>query len=186
MVREDGQFATFETRKVPIFAKDGQREGLVIIGRDVTERKAAEARIQHMALYDDLTGLPNRRFLGVQIERDMARAARYNRLLAVCMLDLDNFKPVNDTYGHEAGDEVLVAMGKRLPEVLRKSDFVARLGGDEFVLLLEDLSDLDDLTQTLTKVEDAITTPIRLSNGKTVELGASMGVFLYPLGDGET
>ena len=186
MVREDGQLATFETRKVPVFAKDGQRQGLVVLGRDITERKAAEARIQRMALYDDLTGLPNRRFLGIQMEQDMARAARHNRLLAVCMLDLDNFKPVNDTYGHESGDEVLAALGKRLPEVLRKSDFVARLGGDEFVLLIEYLADLDDLTQTLTKVEDAIATPIRLSNGETIELGASMGVFLYPLGDGET
>jgi len=186
MVREDGQLATFETRKVPVFAKDGQRDGLVILGRDITERKVAEARIQRMALYDDLTGLPNRHFLGIQMEQDMARAARHNRLLAVCMLDLDNFKPVNDTYGHESGDEVLVALGKRLPKVLRKSDFVARLGGDEFVLLVEDLDDLDDLTQTLTKVEDAIATPILLSNGETIELAASMGIFLYPLGDGET
>ena len=186
MVREDGQLATFETRKVPVFAEDGQRQGLVVLGRDITERKAAEARIQRMALYDDLTGLPNRRFLEIQMEQDMARAARHNRLLAVCMLDLDDFKPVNDTYGHEAGDEVLVTLGKRLPEVLRKSDFVARLGGDEFVLLVEDLADLDDLTKTLTKVEDAIATPIRLRNGESIELGASMGVFLYPLGHGET
>jgi len=186
MVREDGQLATFETRKVPVFTPDGQRQELVVLGRDITERKAAEAQIQRMALYDELTGLPNRRFLGIRMEEDMARAARHNRLLAVCMLDLDNFKPVNDTYGHEAGDEVLVVIGKRLPEVLRKSDFVARLGGDEFVLLVEDLTDLDDLNQTLTKVEDAIVTPIWLSNGETIKLGVSMGVFLYPLGNEET
>ncbi|MGK9452818.1 putative bifunctional diguanylate cyclase/phosphodiesterase [Acidithiobacillus caldus] len=187
MVREDGQLATFETRKVPVFTPDGQRQGLVVLGRDITERKAAEARIQRMALYDELTGLPNRRFLGIQIEEDIARAARHNRLLAVCMLDLDNFKHINDTYGHEAGDEVLVVIGKRLSEVLRRSDFIARLGGDEFVLLMEDLTDMDDLTQTLAKVEGAIATPIQLSNGTTIKVGVSMGVFLYPLGgDGET
>jgi len=187
MVREDGQLATFETRKVPVFTPDGQRQGLVVLGRDITERKAAEARIQRMALYDELTGLPNRRFLEIRMEQDMARAARHNRLLAVCMLDLDDFKPINDTYGHEAGDEVLVVIGKRLSEILRKSDFIARLGGDEFVLLVEELTGVNDLTQTLTKVEDAITTTIQLSDGKTIKVGVSMGVFLYPLGgDGET
>ncbi|MCL5980023.1 MAG: EAL domain-containing protein [Gammaproteobacteria bacterium] len=145
-----------------------------------------DAEIQQMAFYDDLTALPNRRFLEIQMEQDMARAERHNRLLAVCMLDLDGFKPVNDTYGHEAGDEVLVELGKRLPEALRRSDFVARLGGDEFVLLVEDLADLGDLTQTLKKVEDTIAAPIRLSNGETIRIGASMGIFLYPFGDGET
>lgn len=145
-----------------------------------------DAEIQQMAFYDALTALPNRRFLDIQMELDMARAKRHNRLLAVCMLDLDGFKPVNDTYGHEAGDEVLVALGKRLPEALRKSDFVARLGGDEFVLLVEDLADPDELTKVLQKVEDAIAAPIRLSNGKTIRIGTSMGISLYPIGGGET
>jgi diguanylate cyclase (GGDEF)-like protein/PAS domain S-box-containing protein len=186
MVREDGQLATFETRKVPIFGKDGQREGLVIIGRDVTERKATEARIQRMAFYDALTHLPNRRALETEMDRALARAQRNKKLLAVCMLDLDDFKPVNDRYGHESGDEVLITLGKRLPTVLRRTDFVARLGGDEFVLLIEDLDDLDALEPVLNKVEQAITTPIPLGNGKTVRVGMSMGVVLYPLGDWET
>ncbi|MBU2837745.1 GGDEF domain-containing protein, partial [Acidithiobacillus thiooxidans] len=83
---------------------------------------------------------PNRRALETQMEQAMLRAIRHNRLLAVCMLDLDDFKPINDTYGHEIGDEVLVTLGKRLTDMLRKSDFIARYGGDEFVLLLEDLA----------------------------------------------
>lgn len=152
---------------------------------DITQRKAREELIQRMAFYDALTDLPNRRFLEIQIEQSMARTVRHKRLLAVCMLDLDNFKPVNDTYGHESGDEVLAALGKRLPEALRRSDFVARLGGDEFVLLVEGLSGLDDLTQVLIKVEETITAPILLSNGKTVSVGASMGVALYLFGDDE-
>ena len=142
-----------------------------------------EAKI---ARTDLLTGLPNRRFLEIQMEQAMARAERHNQLLAVCMLDLDGFKPVNDTYGHGAGDEVLVALGKRLSEALRKSDFVARLGGDEFVLLVEDLEDLDDLANIMKKIEDTITAPIPLSNGKSVQIGASMGVALYPFGDTDT
>jgi len=141
--------------------------------------------LKKIAMDDDLTGLPNRRFLEIQMEQVMARAKRHDRLLAVCMLDLDGFKPVNDAYGHAAGDEVLVALGKRLPETLRKSDFVARLGGDEFVLLLEDLDNLDDLANLMKKIEDSISAPIPLSSGESVQIGASMGVAIYPFGDAD-
>ncbi|MGC8468256.1 MAG: diguanylate cyclase domain-containing protein, partial [Acidithiobacillus sp.] len=146
----------------------------------------AEAAIHQMAFYDDLTGLPNRRLLENQLEQDMARSTRHGKLLAVCMLDLDGFKPINDGYGHDAGDEVLAALGQRLRAVLRKSDFVARLGGDEFVLLVEDITDLDDLTRVLDKALKAITAPIPLSNGAAVRLQASIGVCLHPFGEEET
>jgi diguanylate cyclase (GGDEF)-like protein len=146
----------------------------------------AEAAIHQMAFYDDLTGLPNRRLLESQLEQDMARSTRHGKLLAVCMLDLDGFKPINDGYGHDAGDEVLAALGQRLRAVLRKSDFVARLGGDEFVLLVEDITDLDDLTRVLDKAQKAITAPIPLSNGAAVRLQASIGVCLHPFGEEET
>ena len=183
MVREDGQQGTYETRKLPLFQVNGERAGIMIIGRDITAQKEAEERVKQMAFYDDLTALPNRRFLEIQMKQGMARAKRHDRLLAVCMLDLDSFKPVNDTYGHKAGDEVLVALGKRLSEALRKSDFVARLGGDEFVLLVEDLEDLEDLANIMEKIESTITAPIPLSNGESVQIGASMGVAIYPFAD---
>ena len=186
MVHDDGQQAIYETRKLPLFKVNGERAGIMIIGRDITEQKEAEERVKQMAFYDDLTALPNRRFLEIQMKQGMARAERHNRLLAVCMMDLDGFKPVNDTYGHAAGDEVLVALGKRLSEALRKSDFVARLGGDEFVLLVEDLEDMVGLATIMKKIEDTITAPIPLSNGKSVQIGASMGVALYPFGDTDT
>lgn len=185
MIREDGHQATYETRKLPLFKENGERAGIMSIGRDITEQKEAEERIKQMVFYDDLTPLPNRRFLEIQMEQAMVRAKRHERLLAVCMLDLDGFKPVNDTYGHEAGDEVLVTLGKRLPEALRKSDFVARLGGDEFVLLVEDLEDLEDLASVMEKVEDTITAPIPLSHGTNVQIGASMGVAIYPFVDAD-
>ncbi|WP_139112184.1 GGDEF domain-containing protein, partial [Acidithiobacillus thiooxidans] len=142
--------------------------------------------LKKIARHDGLTGLPNRRFLENQMEKAIARAERHHRLLAVCMMDLDGFKPVNDIYGHDAGDEVLVALGKRLPEALRKSDFASRLGGDEFVLLVEDLEDLDDLADIMKKIEDTITAPIPLSSGETVQIRASMGVVLYPFADTDT
>jgi len=151
---------------------------------DLKERlRVLQEQEAQIARTDRLTGLPNRRFLEIQMEQDMARAERHNRLLAVCMMDLDGFKPVNDTYGHAAGDEVLAALGKRLPEALRKSDFVARFGGDEFVLLVEDLEDLEDLATIMEKIEGTITAPIPLSNGESVQIGASMGVAIYPFAD---
>ncbi|MBU2805648.1 diguanylate cyclase, partial [Acidithiobacillus ferridurans] len=154
---------------------------------DLKERlRFLQEQEAQIAKTDRLTRLPNRRFLEIQMEQAMARAKRHDRLLAVCMMDLDGFKPVNDTYGHEAGDEVLVALGKRLSEALRKSDFVARLGGDEFVLLVEDLEDMVSLASIMKKIEDTITAPIRLSNGESVQIGASMGVAIYPFADTDT
>ncbi|MBE7563079.1 EAL domain-containing protein [Acidithiobacillus sp. HP-6] len=146
------------------------------------EQQYREA-LQSLAHTDALTDLPNRRALETQMEPAMLRTIRHNRHLAVCMLDLDNFKPINDTYGHEIGDEVLVTLGKRLTGMLRKSDFIARYGGDEFVLLLEDLAGHADLVQLLKKIEGIITAPILLSNGESVQVGASMGLALYPSAD---
>ncbi|MHB1780666.1 putative bifunctional diguanylate cyclase/phosphodiesterase [Acidithiobacillus sp.] len=186
IVGEDNRSKIIETHKVPMFGKDGRRQGLAIIARDITEQKAEHARLQQMALYDSLSGLANRRLLESHLEQSMARAQRSQKLLAVCLLDLDNFKPVNDTCGHDAGDEVLVEIGKRLEEVVRKADFVARWGGDEFVLLIEDLTNLLGLSQVLSKVGKTITAPIQLSGGQTVQVGASMGVCIYPFGEEET
>ena len=159
IVGEDDRSRIIETHKVPIFSKDGRRQGLAIIARDITERRAEHARLQQMALYDSLSGLANRRLLESHLEQSMARAQRSQRLLAVCLLDLDNFKPVNDIYGHDAGDEVLVEIGRRLTEVVRKADFVARWGGDEFVLLIEDITNLLGLSQVLSKVGKALLNP---------------------------
>ena len=141
--------------------------------------------LKSLAHTDALTDLPNRRALETQMEQAMLRAIRHNRLLAVCMLDLDDFKLINDTYGHEIGDEVLVILGRRLSNVLRQSDFIARYGGDEFVLLLEDLADHADLTRVLQKIEKIIPAPILLSNGESVQIGTSMGVTLYPFADAD-
>ena len=143
------------------------------------ELKKTAAEIQQMAFYDSLTGLPNRRLLESQLEQCIARVDRHEKMLAVCMLDLDDFKPINDIHGHEAGDEVLNVMGQRLHDSRRKSDFIARLGGDEFVLLLDELKSRENLEQVLTDVERILNLPIVLSNGKTVQVHASMGVSLY-------
>lgn len=153
---------------------------------EASKIKEQERKLLRMAMYDELTDLPNRRLLQIHLDQAMARSRRHQKLLAVCMLDLDGFKPVNDVHGHEAGDAVLVALGQRLPGTLRKSDLVARMGGDEFVLLIEDIADLTGLEAMLEKVNQAITMPIVLANGMSIQVGTSMGIVLYPLGQEET
>ena len=140
-------------------------------------------QMAQMAMQDALTGLPNRRALDAEIEKAMARAIRRHTLLAVCMLDLDAFKPVNDTYGHDAGDQALCNIAQRLGEALRKTDFLARVGGDEFVLVLEDAQSIDDLLPIFDKIAERMTQPIALSADTSVRVGISMGVAIYALED---
>jgi diguanylate cyclase (GGDEF)-like protein/PAS domain S-box-containing protein len=130
------------------------------------------------AFYDALTGLPNRRALTDELEKAMARSMRQNWRTAVGMIDLDGFKPVNDTYGHEAGDTVLQVIGKRLKDSLRKTDFVARIGGDEFVVLIEDCKDINALIPIFNKIEEKVGVPVIISENITVKVGLSMGVYI--------
>jgi len=169
-----------------VINKNGQVTHYMAHFTDISERKAQEEKLRQMALYDGLTGLPNRRLLEAYLEQAMARAQRHQKLLAVVMMDLDGFKPVNDTYSHSIGDEVLQVIGRRLRKVLRKTDFVARWGGDEFALLIEDLADLNGLRQALSQVEEAITTPIPLHNSQSIQIAASAGVYIYPFGEEKT
>jgi diguanylate cyclase (GGDEF)-like protein/PAS domain S-box-containing protein len=178
--RHNGEFhpdrVTFKRLAAP-----GVEAGYVLCCfTDATKRCEQEEKLQRMAMYDELTDLPNRRLLQIHLEQAMLRCQRHQRLVAVCMLDLDGFKPVNDRYGHEAGDQVLVVLGKRLPSALRKSDLVARIGGDEFVLLIEEINGLADLEPILNKVHAVISAPICLANGALIQVGTSVGVVLYP------
>ena len=163
--------------------RDTTRHFVCTLAPEGSER---EQKLQRMAMYDELTDLPNRRLLQVHLEHAMLRGNRHGSVLAVCMLDLDGFKPINDTHGHDSGDEVLVALGKRLGDTLRKSDLVARIGGDEFVMILEGISGPDELTLLLNKVNDVIGVPLRLSNGALITVGTSMGVTLYSHDEGKS
>ncbi len=163
---------------------DGEHDVLVATFVDVTERHHLSEQLARQAMYDALTDLPNRRALGLELEKAMARALRRQRLLAVCLMDLDEFKPVNDTWGHEVGDWVLQTVARRLRANLRSTDFVARLGGDEFVLLLEDCSSMEEISHALRKAGDAVQLPMVLVDETRIQVGLSAGVCLYPL-DGE-
>jgi diguanylate cyclase (GGDEF)-like protein/PAS domain S-box-containing protein len=168
-----------------LLTKAGEPERIVWTLVDVTERHHLMDNLSKQSLSDLLTGLPNRRALDVEMERAIARMGRDEKLLAVCMLDLDDFKPVNDTYGHDAGDRVLQVVAQRLQKTLRKTDLVSRLGGDEFVLLVENLDHLDRLKTILDKVVEVIQAPIALEDGQMVSVGLSMGVSIYPFVEGD-
>ncbi len=136
------------------------------------------------ATHDFLTNLPNREGLRRIFDQALARADRQDRLLAIGFLDIDDFKPVNDTYGHAVGDGLLQEMASRLQSALRRTDAVARLGGDEFVLLLEGLRSMDELDQVLARLQATIAQPFNI-NGAVINIQASLGLSIYPFDDGD-
>lgn len=139
-----------------------------------------EAALKTLALQDPLTGLANRTEMQLQLEQAMARSKREGTTLAVLMLDLDGFKPVNDRYGHAAGDQLLTEMGRRLLSGVRSTDTAARVGGDEFVMVLEAVQDVDHARALADKLAQQLSQPF-LIGGVKVQVGASIGISLYPL-----
>ena len=148
---------------------------------DVTQLKENQHQLERMAYYDALTGLPNRVLLADRLNQAIAQNRRHFQKLAVCYLDLDDFKPINDTWGHAAGDRLLVEVARRLGESVRQGDTVSRLGGDEFVILLSELDNLRECEQALERISDTLRQPLRIGSGDTTAcVSASIGVALYP------
>jgi len=149
------------------------------------QRQDFERTLTTQATHDVLTGLPNRDGLRLVFDQALARAERQERLLAVGFLDVDDFKPVNDIYGHAAGDDLLKELARRLQDVVRRTDTVVRLGGDEFVLLLEGLRNMDEADQILARLQAAIAQPFHIKGG-VVSIQASLGLTLYPFDEADT
>lgn len=166
-------------RAVPEIDANGKVVSVLAITRDISMIKAHEADLDRIAHYDTLTGVPNRRLLGDRLEQAIARARRHGSSMAVCYLDLDGFKPINDQFGHEGGDRLLVEIARRLQALSRADDTVARLGGDEFVLLWNDIGAEAHCTHALDRVLAEVSAPIVL-DGIPVAVSASIGVTLYP------
>ncbi|MFZ5483564.1 MAG: EAL domain-containing protein [Pseudomonadota bacterium] len=178
--RPDGTMMIFDVIKVPTFLPDGRRKGLIVVGRDITERKQAEQRLQHLAHHDPLTRLPNRVLLTDRLQMATSQSQRLGKLLAVCYLDLDGFKPINDQHGKAVGNQLLIEVAHRLSGAVRAGDSVARLGGDEFVFLLGDLASEAECRVALDRVLEVLAEPCRVEAG-WFHLTASIGVTLYPL-----
>ena len=152
----------------------------VAIFSDITLIKQHQQRLEHLAHFDALTQLPNRMLLADRLQLAMAQTERDQKMLAVCYLDLDGFKPVNDLYGHATGDRLLVEVAQRLRQCVRGGDTVARLGGDEFVLLFADVSDVHECDHVTSRVLAALSAPFSIA-GDGICISASIGVTLYPI-----
>jgi diguanylate cyclase (GGDEF)-like protein/PAS domain S-box-containing protein len=161
----------------------GRWHGVGII-RDVTERKRIEAEIEHMAYHDSLTGLPNRLLLNDRLNQAIAHAGRSGHMTAVLIFDLDNFKSVNDTLGHPAGDRLLKKVVDRIGKQLRKSDTIARMGGDEFIVVLSEILVPEDAAHTARNFLAVFSEPFEIDQ-QEIYTSASVGISLYPI-DGET
>ena len=164
---------------------DPNVRGVVLTIRDIEERKQFEEQLRYQALHDILTGLPNRALLADRVRHAQARAERGGLTCALLMLDLDDFKTINDSQGHGAGDEVLVGVARRLEACLRASDTPARLGGDEFAVLLEDTPDEASASEVAARIVSAIRAPFRIA-GTEVSVSASIGVALSAPGEIES
>ncbi|HTU32019.1 MAG TPA: EAL domain-containing protein [Solirubrobacteraceae bacterium] len=173
-------------RAAPERDPDGDARGVAAMIEDVTEHRRAQEELvrqaelnQHMALHDPLTGLPNRVLFGERIEQAIRHARRNGDQLAVVLMDLDRFKEVNDSLGHPAGDELLVAVAERVRGAIRDSDTLARLGGDEFGLLLPELRSMADVEPVLARVRSALEVPITVHT-LPLAVEASIGVAVWP------
>ncbi|MDH4190561.1 MAG: EAL domain-containing protein [Betaproteobacteria bacterium] len=163
----------------PKFDASGRFAGYRGVGKDITERKRTEERIEHMANHDSLTALPNRAMFGVVLKFALQNARRYRRQFAVLFIDLDRFKVINDTLGHEAGDQLLQEMARRLTQTVRTSDAVARLGGDEFVVLVQEVGEARQVETVARKILVALTKPVFIG-GQECRVTASIGICMYP------
>jgi len=182
--RRDGTLFYEEKTITPMRdERTGEITHFISTGKDITERMQMEQRLHYLAHHDALTDLPNRVMFMERLQTALGRARRNRRLLALLFLDLDRFKQINDTLGHEAGDRLLQQVARRFRNVLRQGDTVARLGGDEFALLLEDLRESDEALPVIDKLMAAFTEPFEI-DGHEYFLTVSIGAALYPQ-DGE-
>ncbi len=180
--RFDGTLFDAEVNLTPV--RLGDEPHLIRTIRDISERKHAQARIEFLAHHDVLTGLPNRVLLRDRFDHARAFAERSKANVAMLFLDLDNFKAVNDSFGHAAGDDLLRAVALRLDNCIRDTDTISREGGDEFLVLLNDMPDPEQVERVAGKILMALAEPLQIA-GHVLNVGGSIGIALYP-DDGRT
>jgi diguanylate cyclase (GGDEF)-like protein len=176
----------FEIKASPLWNADGTLHGILEVIRNITEDLSAETqlrehreRLHHLVYHDTLTNLPNRVLLQDRLSRMMIKAKRNNTFVAILFLDLDRFKKINETLGHDVGDKLLLEVARRIENCVRKSDTVARLGGDEFAVLLDDLRDIKFVAVVARKILHALSKPIMIQKYELYAT-SSIGISLYP------
>jgi diguanylate cyclase (GGDEF)-like protein/PAS domain S-box-containing protein len=176
-----GESCYLEVKLLPHIGDQGKVLGCFAVTTDITEHKLAEERIRRVAHHDALTGLPNRLLFNDRLNQSIRLARRDSRQFALLYLDLDKFKPVNDSFGHATGDELLQAAAARIRRQVRESDTVARVGGDEFAVILPDIAGSKEAEVVANKIIDALAAPFQLSSqNQKVGIGVSIGIAVYP------
>lgn len=192
-----GEMLYLEVYKAPFYDKDGKIIGTVGTGRDITKLKSTQLdleksiqtlnlqreQLEYQANHDYLTNLPNRVLFIDRLEQSINRAQRDKNKIAVLFVDLDHFKEINDSLGHDIGDKILVEVSKRMKNQVQKSDTLSRLGGDEFCIILNDIVNVGAVTDIIMNLKDGLKEPIQVENN-TLYIGMSLGVSIYP-DDGE-
>lgn len=179
VIRPDGSIRHIHDRASPIRDDEGNVYRVAGIAQDVTSRKKQEERIHYLAYHDALTGLPNRALMMDRLGQAIEQAHRHRDMLAVLFFDVDRFKTINDTLGHQAGDFLLKQAGTCLSKVLREQDTVARVGGDEFLILLPDVSIPDDAAHVARKILESFSAPMEVAD-HVLHVTASIGISIYP------
>lgn len=175
----NGKWIWFEANVTPIFTEDGQFKHFLVVSREITERITYEEKLAHLAFHDTLTGLPNRRLFKDRLKQAIKEAERYDRKMAVMFMDMDKFKQINDTFGHDVGDGLLKQFAERVKECIRDGDTFARQGGDEFTILLPEIQEEQDALQIADRILNSLQEPWQIGE-HTFHTTSSIGIAFYP------
>lgn len=179
LTRKDGSEIPVDETASPIIDENGNLLGAILVFREIGEALAAEAQVAHLATHDELTGLPNRRIFMDRLVRAAANAQRTRTKIAVLYIDINDFKNINDTYGHDFGDKTLQSVGKILERAMRESDTVARLGGDEFCVIVTNLKDDEHLETIVHKIRMNFVDQFTIGELE-LQVGLSIGSAIFP------
>ncbi len=183
LVSRDGRVYAIEDSAAPIRYLNGEILGVILVFRDVTEKRRLMTDLAHQATHDVLTGLPNRTLFMDRMDQFRSQSRRHERLLAVGILDLDGFKQVNDRLGHDYGDRLLQEMARRMLDTLRSEDTVSRMGGDEFGILLSDVTELEQIEGISQRLLEALRLPVTIMENTAI-ISGSLGWTVYPADEG--
>ena len=175
----DSRTTTVDFSLKPVVDQSGAVDIIVLEAREINSYKRQERRLYQLAHYDHLTQLPNRILFNDRLAQTIRGAKRFNRVMAVLFVDIDDFKYINDKYGHDAGDNILLMIASKIRRCLREVDTVSRLGGDEFAVILTEIKDIETTVETAQRIIDAVAKPM-LYEGAEMKVTASVGIALYP------